>query len=535
MDRVLAQFEDVVALSGSAWKAREAGSSRQVLIKRLPGSEGKTRATQALALRHPRIVPTRRWMLDGDALYIVRDWVPGINLRQTLSQQALRAFDRLHARLSPLLDALDCAHTAGISHGGVTPENVLSDARFPEQVLLSDFGASKGVSEQPTPQRDFYDLCGLYKEFLPTRPDDDEAGAAARLRLLRNLSETQQTAESAEELRYKLDAIARMADLLGFSAQGLEEGAGRSRLGAKLLCTVSPPTATLSPGGGTFVTLEMDNEGDAPLRIESVTSDVVWLNLPNRFAPVTLEAGTGGDLIWTLSGARLEPGTYNAALTVQSNDGLLTSSPTPGTDWPVQTVSVPVLVRDSRVEAGEETESSGIPLAEQLPSTFPAQNARTLELTGDHSGIACVQEPDPGLVRYGQNGVVHLGIRNIGPERLRLDKVSARPAWLTYPGEFRAFWIKPGETQFLGFSVAGTALTGGDYKAELTFTTSIMAETMVGSKPIYRDMTCEVRVRVVRGMSDALPGGLAKSGCAPLLLAVVSSLGLIGWTLSRYL
>ena len=124
MDRVLSQFEDVVALSGSTWTARELLSTRQVLIKRLPDSESKPRATQALALRHPRIVPTRRWMLDGDALYLVRDWVPGINLRQTLSQPALRAFDRLHARLSPLLDALDFAHTSGIAHGAVTPENV---------------------------------------------------------------------------------------------------------------------------------------------------------------------------------------------------------------------------------------------------------------------------------------------------------------------------------------------------------------------------------------------------------------------------
>jgi tRNA A-37 threonylcarbamoyl transferase component Bud32 len=532
MDRVLSQFNEVVALSESTWTAREQLSTRQVLIKRLPDSESKTRATQALALRHPRIVPTRRWMLDGDALYLVRDWVPGNNLRQTLSQPSLRAFDRLHGRLSPLLDALDFAHTAGIAHGAVTPENVLSDARFPDQALLSDFGAARPSETPAEPRRDFYDLCSLYKEFLPSRPADDEAGTAARLRLLRNLTETQQTAESAEELRYKLDAIARMADLLGFSAQGLEEGAGRQRLGAKLLCTVSPPTATLSPGGGTFVTLEMDNDGDAPLHIESVTSDVVWLNLPNRFVPVTLEAGTGGDLIWTLSGARLESGTYTTALTIRSNDGLLASAPNPGTDWPVQIVSVPVLVRGARVEEGEEISK---PLAEQLPGIAPAQNARPLDLTGGHSGIACTQEPDPGLVRYGQNGVVHLGIRNIGTERLRLDKISAIPAWISYPGEFRPFWIKPGETQFLGLSVASAGLTGGDYKAEVTFTTSVMAETMVGSKPIYRDMTCEVRIRVVRGSTDALPGGMAKTGCVPLLLALGSSIGLICWTASRYL
>jgi len=541
MDRVLSQFEEVVSvaaprLGAAAWTAREAGGGRRVLIKRLPDHSAKTRATQALALRHPRIVPTRRWMQDGEAFYVVRDWVPGQNLRQTLSHQALRAFDRLHARLAPLLDALDYAHTAGLSHGAVTPENVLTDAQFPEDALLSDFTAVESHAGPPTPRRDFYDLCALYKEFLPSRPADDEAGAAARLRLLRNLTETQQTAESAEELRYKLDAVARMADLLGFSAQGLEND--HPRQGARLVCTVSPPTAMLAPGGGTLVTLGLDNEGDAPLHIESVSSDVVWLNLPSRFVPVDLEAGTGGDLIWTLSGARLEPGAYSAALTVVSNDGLVTSAPPPGTAWPAQTVAVPVLVRGTRTEEAET-----VPLAESLPhpekpTPNPGATAPDLpkgEGAGEHYGIACVQEPDPGLVRYGQNGVLHLGVRNIGPARLRLDKVRARPSWLSYPGEFRALWIEPGETQFLGLSIAGAGLTGGDYKAEVTFTTSVTMDTIIGPKPVWRDMTCEVRVRVVHGGGDALPGGLAKTGCVPLLLALASSVSLLAWVTLRFL
>ena len=167
--------------------------------------------------------------MDGESLYLVRDWVNGANLRQTLAQKAQRAFDRLHTRLIPLLDVLDYAHLSNITHGAVSPENVLADARFPDQALLSDFQsdyAAAALSLGPTtPHRDFYDLCALYKEFLPSRPDDDETGAVARLRLLKNLTDTQQTAESADELRYKLDAIARMAELLGFSAHGLEEGA----------------------------------------------------------------------------------------------------------------------------------------------------------------------------------------------------------------------------------------------------------------------------------------------------------------------
>lgn len=539
MDRVLSQFEDVLSLpppvsGAAAWTAREPNGGRRVLIKRLPDGEAKTRATQALALRHPRIVPTRRWMRDGDGFYVVRDWVSGCNLRLALSDLALRAFDRLHARLLPLLDALDYAHGAGLTHGAVTAENILVDERFPDLALLSDFARPPRSTPGETPLRtdlrtDFVGLCQLYKEFLPARPPDDEAGAEARTRLLRNLTETQQTTQSAEELRYKLDAIARMAALLGFDAADMEtEGAVRTRLGARLVCALSPPTATLAPGGGTTVTLALDNEGDAPLHVESVASDVVWLNLPNRFNPVDLAPGTGGDLIWTLSGARLEPGAYQATLTVRSNDGLLSPAPPPGAVWPEQKVAVPVLVRGINPE---ETYVGPVPLAESLLQSPPQQatGQQTGAPTGgEHPGIACVQEPDPGLVRYGQHGVLHLGVRNIGPTRLRVDRLHTRPKWLTYPGDLRAVWIEPGETQYLGFAVDAVGLAGGDYRAEVTFTTSILTETLLGPKPVWRDMTCEVRVRVVRAGGDALPSGIGKAGCAPLALALASSLGLLG-------
>lgn len=532
MDRVLSQFEDVLSLpapasGAAAWTAREPGGGRRVLIKRLADDEAKTRATQALALRHPRIVPTRRWLRDGDGFYVIRDWVSGCNLRLALSDLALRAFDRLHARLLPLLDALDYAHGAGLTHGAVRPENVLVDERFPDLALLSDFARAPAAPGEAAPRADFVSLCQLYKDFLPARPADDEAGTEARTRLLRNLTETQQTTQSAEELRYKLDAIARMAALLGFDAADMEaEGGARTRLGARLVCALSPPTATLAPGGGTTVTLALDNEGDAPLHVESVASDVVWLNLPNRFNPVDLAPGSGGDLIWTLSGARLEPGAYQATLTVRSNDGLAAPAPPPGAAWPEQTVAVPVLVKGINPE---ETYVGPVPLAESLAPPAPSTGGGG----GEHPGIACVQEPDPGLVRYGQHGVLHLGVRNIGPTRLRVDRLHTRPKWLTYPGDLRAVWIEPGATQYLGFAVDAVGLAGGDYRAEVTFTTSILTETLLGPKPVWRDMTCEVRVRVVRAGADALPGGASKAGCAPLVLALASSLGLLGaWLLT---
>ena len=417
----------------------------------------------------------------------------------------------------PLLDALDYAHGAGLTHGAVTSENVLVAEQFPDFALLSDFARERASAE--TQRVDFVGLCELYKEFLPARPEDDEAGTAARARLLRNLTETQQTTQSAEELRYKLEAIARMAELLGFNAAELEADTSGARLGARLVCAVSPPTATVAPGAGTTVTLALDNHGDAPLHIESVASDVVWLNLPNRFTPVDLAPGTGGDLLWTLSGARLEPGAYQATLTVRSNDGLTTLAPPLSAAWPQQTVAVPVLVKGP---SAEDT----VPLAENLPHPEPSPPGQPV--SSEHPGIACVQEPDPGLVRYGQAGVLHVGVRNISPTRLRVDRLHTRPKWLTYPGDLRAVWIEPGATQYLGFAVDATNLAGGDYRAEVTFTTSIITETMLGPKPVWRDMTCEVRVRVVRDAGDALPGGLGKTGCVPLLLAFVSSLSLLG-------
>ena len=512
-DRVLAQFEDVKPVptatpGAAAWTAREAGSGRQVLVKRLAGDAAKTRATQALSLQHPRIVPTRRWLADGDKFYVVRDFVSGRNLKESLSDLSQRAFDRLHARLLPLLDALDYAHGTGLTHGAVKAENVLGSELFPEIALLSDFAAARTPAETVL-RRDLSGLCGLYKEFLPARAADDEAGAAARVRLLRNLTETQETTQSAEELRYKLDAIARMAALLGFNAEALEADT-RIRTGSRLVCAMTPPTAAVTPGGGTTVTLSLDNEGDSPLHLESVTSDAIWLNLPNGFTPVNLEPGTGGDLLWTVSAARLTPGAYSATLSIRSSDGSPTLRPAAGTAWAEQKIALPVLVK----AAGADAE---VPLAESLPSEDPTPNASGQ--TGELPGIACVQDPDPGLVRGGQQGVVHVGVQNIGPVRLRIEKIHTRPKWLTYPGDLRAIWVEPGETRFLGFALDAVSLAGGDYVGQVTFTTSIVANTLLGPKPVWRDMSCEVRVRVVRGGEDALPAGVGRAGCVPLLLA----------------
>ena len=540
-----------------AWQGRDPLSGQAVLIKRLSAEpRHKTRATQALALAHPYIVPTRRWLRDGDDFYVVRDFIPGLNLRQTLADVRRRAFDGLLSLLTPVLDALDYAHRAGLPHGGVTPENVLvgADGRG----LLCDFGTIENTDGahltyvprsliaadgRPTPQADFYALCELYKEFLPARSSDDEAGTAARQRLLRNLSETQQTATNTEELRYKLDAVAKMAGLLGFSGEQTEDGPLVGLRPARLVCTLTPPTATLAPNGGTIVSLFLANEGDRPLHVESVTSDVVWLNLPTRLAPFDLPPDGRRELLWTLSGARLLPGSYNAHLSVRSNSGMTGEHSLDGLPWDEQTVAIPTLVRGA-VESGPgpavAVPPGPVPLAEQLPppSIEAVSSSGSPSIGGgggypgdEHPGIAVTQEPDPGLARSGQNGVLHLGVRNIGLQRLRVDSVTTFPSWLVYPGAFQALWIEPGATQYLGFSIVTASLPGGDYKAEVTFITSVLTETLIGLQPTRRQMKCDVRVRVVRGLGTPSPTPKTL-GCAPLVIGLLSATGLCGlWLL----
>ena len=533
MDRALGQFEAVTetatGTSGAkAWTAREPNGGRDVLIKRLPLDMGRTRATQALALRHPHIVPTRRWFRDAEFLYIVRDYVPGTNLRQTLADASRRAFDRLLVLLRPVLDALEHAHQFGMAHGGVTPENVLVDAQG--VAWLSDFAAIDARSPSraryvppsllnpdglATPRADFYAFCELCKEFLPERAHDDEAGQAARTRLLRNLSEVQQSASSTDELRYKLDAIAKMADLLGFASGGLPLAGERQ--GARLVCAVAPPTATLNPGGGTSVTLNIRNTGDTPLHIEAVGANVVWANPYERFTPFDLRPDESKGLIFALSGARLSPGAYSAGLIIRSNSGMTTLMPTRGLPWHEQAIGLPVVV-------------NGVIEPPPAPSPIPPELGK--RGSDASQGIAVTQEPDPALVRYGQIGVVHIGVRNIGTQRIRLDKISTWPPWLAYPGDFQAVWIEPDSMQFLGFSVLSQTLGGGDYKAEITFITSTTTETTLGPQPVWREMKCAVRVRVVRGVGDLKPGakGLSGLGCAPLLLAGLTG---IVWAILR--
>ena len=557
MDRVLEQFDAVsVVTTGTpgavAWVAREPDSEDIVLIKRLPDDSLRSRATQALALNHPGIASTTKWLYDDSQFYVVRTYIEGESLRHAADNSRIPSFSSLKSRLDAVLYSLEALHGSGAAHGGITPENIIIDSQG--SPVITDFATVSGahgqfvpgtvLGKQATPKADYYALCEIYKEFLPVRPPDDEEGNAARERLIRNLTEVQQTCRTAAELRYKLDAVANMANILGFDAANGE----RDTLGpwhcARLVCSVTPSTATLSPGGVTAVVVSLENTGNIPLVIENIGSDVVWLNPVGKASRLTIAPDANVAMPFTLSGARLVPGDYTAQIIVRSNHEMSALQPPEGVPWHEYLAALPVMVQGLRGTVQPPLAERLSDVKEKSPQgTFPPDNPRTDQpppqpvapteqqpqalntaSAGGKGTFSVRQNPDPVVIRQGEVGVLHVTATYNGNSRARIDRVSTWPPWLVYPGEFKPAVLSASSEAAIGFSVLSPTLTAGDYTAEVTLIASELVEHAVGSQTEWQEVKCPIRVRVLR--QDA-GSGPANPGCAPIILGF-GLIGLIG-------
>jgi serine/threonine protein kinase len=92
------------------------------------------REVRAVArLNHPNIVQVYDFGAEGDLAYIVMEFIKGRELKDYFD--AGERFDL------ELLDALDCAHEAGVIHRDVKPANVMVDAHG--HAKLTDFGVAR--------------------------------------------------------------------------------------------------------------------------------------------------------------------------------------------------------------------------------------------------------------------------------------------------------------------------------------------------------------------------------------------------------
>ena len=111
-------------------------------------SRFRREARSAARLSHPNVVAVFDQGDDGDDMFLAMEYVPGRTLREVLTQEgpltpraALDIFDRI-------LQALDAAHSAGLIHRDVKPENVI--IREDGVVKVADFGLARAVTAATT-------------------------------------------------------------------------------------------------------------------------------------------------------------------------------------------------------------------------------------------------------------------------------------------------------------------------------------------------------------------------------------------------
>jgi serine/threonine-protein kinase len=103
-------------------------------------------AKMAASLSHPNLVNVFDQGTDNQIIFLVMEFVPGINLRDALNDFGALTADRALEILEPLTSGLAAAHSAGILHRDLKPENVfLSDSG---SVKLGDFGLAREISSR---------------------------------------------------------------------------------------------------------------------------------------------------------------------------------------------------------------------------------------------------------------------------------------------------------------------------------------------------------------------------------------------------
>jgi len=101
-------------------------------------------AQHTARLAHPNIVSVFDQGHEGDVLYLVMEYLPGMTLRELLNDFGTLTVEQALDITTAVLQALAVAHREGILHRDVKPENVMlvNDGR----IKVGDFGLARPVS-----------------------------------------------------------------------------------------------------------------------------------------------------------------------------------------------------------------------------------------------------------------------------------------------------------------------------------------------------------------------------------------------------
>jgi serine/threonine protein kinase len=179
---------------GVVWRAHDEMLDREVAVKRIPlapEEDGERASREALAtarLAHPAIVALYEACPAPDAFYLISELVHGATLAQLIAERALGDEQVLQIGIA-LASALSHAHSRGVIHRDVKPQNVLvpdhPDTQAPiEEALggvakLTDFGGAR-MSGQDVLTRTG-DVLGTLAYMAPEQSEGREAHEQADL------------------------------------------------------------------------------------------------------------------------------------------------------------------------------------------------------------------------------------------------------------------------------------------------------------------------------------------------------------------
>ncbi|HYX81277.1 MAG TPA: protein kinase [Gemmatimonadales bacterium] len=152
--------------------ASQSHNGTELLVKVLPAALSLgindlqfERAVLLLAerLRHPSLVRPRGAGRAGAFVYHTRPFVPGTTLRAWIGNNGAIPLSRAVEILRAILNGLADAHSLGIAHGELRPENVLL---ADEGVLVADTGIASVLGKPATARNDMAAVQALTYEML---------------------------------------------------------------------------------------------------------------------------------------------------------------------------------------------------------------------------------------------------------------------------------------------------------------------------------------------------------------------------------
>ena len=161
-DRVVAAVGDQYLIEAeigrggmaAVFRALDLRLHRHVAIKALPpelafNSDVRTRflreAQTAAQLSHPNIVPIYTVDERGGVVYFVMALVEGESLAARLARQPRLSIEGVRRILAEVADALDYAHSCGVVHRDIKPDNILID-QTTGRAVVTDFGIARAAA-----------------------------------------------------------------------------------------------------------------------------------------------------------------------------------------------------------------------------------------------------------------------------------------------------------------------------------------------------------------------------------------------------